>query len=116
MKRCVQCGIIRPLARFEPKRRTCRDCVNARNKGRKTYSTEGHRRWTYGIDETAFDALMAEQGGRCKICKRPMDKPAIDHDHRTGTIRGLLCGACNRGLGHFQDDPGLCERAALYLR
>jgi hypothetical protein len=116
MKRCVRCGIIRPLGRFEPRRLTCRDCVNAANRGRSTYRTEGHRRWAYGLQPVDFDALLAAQRGRCPICLLPLVKPMVDHDHRTGEVRGLLCGPCNRGLGHFQDAPGLCWRAALYLR
>jgi hypothetical protein len=116
VKRCVRCGVIRPLARFEPRRRTCRDCVNASNRGRRRYSPEGHRRWTYGIGEEQYEVRLASQGGRCPICEQVLTRPVVDHDHVTGEVRGLLCGPCNRGLGHLQDDPCLCERAALYLR
>jgi hypothetical protein len=116
VKRCIRCGTVRPLARFEPRRATCRDCTNAATRGRKTYNTEGHRRWTYGLGPADFDALIVLQRGRCPICEEPLVKPVIDHDHRSGAVRGLLCGACNRGLGHFQDAPDLCDRAALYLQ
>ena len=68
------------------------------------------------MSQVEFDELLARQDGMCSICGSAMSKPAVDHDHRTGAIRGLLCGPCNRGLGHFRDDPDLCERAALYLR
>ena len=80
---------------------------------------------TYGITLEEFDALVEAQGNRCKICgehetrwnnksKRVQDL-SIDHDHATGIIRGLLCNACNVGLGQFQDDPELLQKALDYL-
>jgi hypothetical protein len=116
VKRCVCCGIERPIERFEPRRRTCRDCVNAANRGRKTYSTEGHRRWTYGMSDAEFQALLTRQAGRCPVCELLLVKPVVDHDHRVGAVRGLLCASCNLALGHFRDDPDRCLRAALYLQ
>ena len=51
----------------------------------------------------------------CVICgsKEPL---VVDHDHKTGKVRGMLCNHCNRGLGHFRDDPLLLEFAAEYIR
>ena len=50
----------------------------------------------------------------CVICGSK-EKLVVDHDHKTGKIRGMLCNHCNRGLGHFRDDPTLLEFASQYL-
>lgn len=84
------------------------------------------RKWAaQGVDAARYQAMVAEQGGCCAICKQPERAPdkasgktkdlAIDHDHTTGAIRALLCSSCNRALGLFQDNPDLLAKAASYL-
>lgn len=72
--------------------------------------------------KTLFDRAWLLQKGRCAICDIPMrpngqarDSVAADHDHDSGRPRGLLCAACNKGIGHFSDDPQTLRRAAAYL-
>lgn len=75
-------------------------------------------RRTYGITEAEYLAVLEHQGGRCAICCKPPGNVnlAVDHDHRTGVIRGLLCSACNyQVLGRRDKDPGLFQRAHDYL-
>ena len=74
----------------------------------------------YGIAPEEYDILLEEQGGACAVCGiSAEDKPrplAVDHDHETGEIRGLLCDACNLGIGCLQDSPALLESALTYLQ
>ena len=65
------------------------------------------------ISDEALKELKASVT-QCVICGS-QEKLVVDHDHKTGNIRGLLCNHCNRGLGHFRDDPMLLEFAAQYL-
>ena len=68
----------------------------------------------YGIPAEHFDQMFAEQGGLCAICR---EAPAehIDHDHKTGRVRGLLCFNRNGALGQFRDRLDLMLRAFAYL-
>lgn len=72
----------------------------------------------YGLGPGDYDRLHAAQGGVCAICKRAKGttkKLAIDHDHKTEYVRGLLCGPCNKILGHLRDDPQLAMGIYEYL-
>jgi len=70
---------------------------------------------SYGLKLEDFDKLLIEQSGLCAICLSPLEKPYVDHDHRTKKVRGLLCLTCNLGLGHFCESPELLRHAASYL-
>jgi hypothetical protein len=58
--------------------------------------------------------LLRSQGGLCAIC-RVAPAVHVDHDHATGTVRGMLCFPCNAAIGHLRDDPATVRRAAAYL-
>lgn len=68
----------------------------------------------YGITEEVYNRMFEQQNGKCKVCMR-QELLKIDHNHKTGEIRGLLCDRCNLAIGLFRDDPGLCLRASGYL-
>lgn len=77
------------------------------------------RKWGLSIEE--FEAMIKKQDGKCAICSTNVPGGAhnvwhIDHDHETDEIRGLLCSKCNIGLGHFQDDFELLQKASEYLK
>jgi hypothetical protein len=74
----------------------------------------------FGITVSDYEAMLRDQNYRCILCGSEEwecrdDVLAIDHDHKTGKVRGLLCNSCNLGLGHFRDNPDLLERAQNYL-
>lgn len=70
----------------------------------------------YGLTESDFDQLFANQHGWCAICHMDLVKPYIDHDHITGQIRGLLCGPCNMALGGFGDATNRLINAVNYMQ
>lgn len=72
----------------------------------------------YGINQAQYDEMFERQSGVCAICGKPQisgKKLAIDHNHKTGQVRGLLCRKCNLSIGHLNDDAGLFYKAAQYL-
>lgn len=75
---------------------------------------EADRRKLYGVSTAMIEGLVSTQGGVCAICRRA-EPDCVDHCHATGRIRGMLCKACNAGLGLLRDDPALMRAAAEYL-
>ena len=75
----------------------------------------------YKITAEEYDKRFLAQKGKCQICKKTTKelgqkrKLAVDHDHKSGAIRGLLCSQCNQAIGKLNDSPELCEIAATYL-
>ncbi len=95
----------------------------------KNCKRERQWEWTlktkFGIVREDYDRLILQQNNQCAICgtKDPgavgggsYGRWFIDHCHKTGKNRGLLCSSCNLGLGKFGDNPQLLEEAAVYLR
>ncbi len=90
------------------------------NPGKRTAYTRKHR---LGVDAEAYAALLALQAGVCAICLQPetallRGKPkalAVDHDHATGQIRGLLCQRCNLAIGNLDDNADRARALAHYL-
>lgn len=81
----------------------------------------------YGMTRGDYDRMLEEQGGGCAICgetnpgcrnphaKKTRTAFAVDHDHGTGNVRGLLCDDCNQALGRMKDNPSTLVAAAAYL-
>jgi hypothetical protein len=73
----------------------------------------------FGVTLEEYERLLVLQDGVCAICKRPCSsgrRLAVDHCHKTGMIRGLLCKACNTAIGFLDDSTHLLDRAMSYLR
>ena len=71
-----------------------------------------------GIDFKKLEEMMRACGNRCEICgKEPpqSNRLCVDHCHKTNLIRGLLCRACNMGLGSFRDNTEFLQAAIRYL-
>lgn len=99
---------------------------------REKYATDGGRKdrrernlkQNYGLTIAAYDAMAEAQGNRCAICNGEPTRRAhehaqlfsVDHDHKTGKVRALLCHACNVGIGSMRDDADILEAAAAYIR
>ncbi len=73
----------------------------------------------YGITLAEYEAKLTAQNHLCAVCGKPEvikeRRLAVDHNHKTGQVRDLLCSLCNKGIGSLQEDPALLLKAIEYL-
>ncbi|MER5470906.1 endonuclease VII domain-containing protein [Streptomyces sp. NPDC002685] len=113
-KLCRTCGIVKPHSDWH-RNASASDGLNTRCKAcRAVRAREDHLKRNYGLTEADRDAMVASQKGLCVIC---LKAPAVhvDHCHKTGSVRGVLCFNCNSAIGKLGDDPDAVRRAAAYL-
>ncbi len=104
----------------------CKDCMIKkqklfyRQKRHKTYYN-AHLKSRYGITINDYNCLLEKQNKKCAICDMTLNSNSktkhlcVDHDHKTGKVRGLLCGNCNRLLGNAKDNVEILQKAIEYL-
>lgn len=115
-KTCTKCKVEKPMdvKHFPLHNKTksgfdswCKEC-------RSSYRSETRRgQYRNMISDEALKDII-ENVKECVICGST-EELVVDHCHKTNIIRGMLCNYCNRGLGHFKDDPELLEFARIYL-
>ena len=102
-----------------PARRAAHRARNATPAG-KAAKRRHYLKYEYGLTQEGYDELLAAQGGICRLPLCKAEATDVDHDHSKqrgdiGSVRGLLCGAHNAALGHFNDDPVYLADAIAYL-
>lgn len=145
LKHCPKCETIKPLDEFHKSKHTlhgyqvyCKTCCNLRHTEWRKNNLEkcaadqkrhrlAHperfkdygRKQMYGMGPGAYDKMLAEQDGKCAICRSEKGGGRggfhVDHCHDLGHVRGLLCHGCNVSLGHFQHSTPVLEAAINYL-
>lgn len=131
MKTCTRCGESKSLSEFYPRsdrseagvQPACKACTKARlakwrlqnPEKRRLYKQRNYLKDRYGITREDRDRMIQEQGEVCAVCGDPLKAPCVDHDHKTGKVRAILCSGCNSGLGQFRESPERLQRAIEYL-
>jgi Recombination endonuclease VII len=126
-KVCSRCHATKLLSEFHRQKSArfgrhswCKECANRahlarRRKPNPTARRRHNLRAKYGLSAEDVEQMLMRQGGVCAICRKPPARPCIDHDHRTGIVRGVLCHRCNIFMAAI-DDPGFRTRAGHYLK
>jgi hypothetical protein len=92
----------------------CRSNAASKNPAQARKRNEYNHYKRYGLTKEDYDAMYADQGGVCAICESS-EKLVIDHCHKTGNVRGLLCTLCNVMLGQARDNKKVLIAAVSYL-
>lgn len=137
-KACTMCHKEKPLTEYRSRggsqkhllKSKCNECLYKEHKRWTEENPEKVREYRakdpytfkkrcarHGITPEEFWAIYEEQDGTCPVCDKAIDAEgsAIDHNHETGDVRGILCKNCNRALGLLGDNPETMARAQAYL-
>ena len=131
-KKCRNCGEVKPISSFSKDKTRkdshcfyCKDCVSLNQKMRRrpncsTLNKSRHLKSKYNITLEQYNQMFDEQRGVCAVCGTPAKdlkrNLAVDHNHRTGKIRGLLCFSCNSLIGRIEKNPLLIPTMMKYIR
>jgi len=126
MKCCSSCREEKPLSEFYKGKAICKFCSNkavakwkADNKEKNQLTAQKSKlKAKYGITIEQYEAMVQEQKGVCYICKceNPNRRLNVDHCHKSGKVRRLLCDKCNMTLGLINDSQELLKQFLFYLK
>lgn len=125
---CYACLKEKPINQFPyvwkrkstKRKNICKLCKQERYKETRKKNDVNYRFKKFNFTYEDYLNLLEEQGGKCAICPKTENQEYhknfnIDHDHKTGKVRGLLCNGCNTGLGLFKDNTVNLQSAINYL-
>lgn len=127
-KTCSRCGEVKPADQFYSKRRRCKPCQLVMQREYRANKPGYHRkhnlRHRYGLTYDDFHSILEAQNYSCAICEveishgleyRTDRSVAVDHNHDTGEVRGILCSKCNLVLGHARESTEILYKSIVYL-
>lgn len=127
MKTCIKCKVAQAFVYFDKQpgnkdgfNNSCKKCRKAYQAARKATNPKKFKDYKlqerYNITIAQYDQMYLAQSGCCAICHTGSNKSLhVDHCHKTGKVRGLLCLSCNRGIGFLKDSRELLKAADEYL-
>lgn len=129
-KRCTGCNQTKPFNQFHKNagrpggyQPYCKPCTATKSFARRDAAAAYKRKREFGLSDEDYKQMLIAQQYVCAICHQPERQLRrgrlvalhVDHDHKTGKVRQLLCTKCNAGLGYFDDNPERMQQAAAYL-
>lgn len=119
---CIRCNKEKETYKFNSYIHTKTNLKYYKNVCNHCKTRQTTLKYKYGITQDDYNRMLEEQEGHCYICPSTSSQNLnneyfdIDHDHKTGKVRGLLCHKCNKALGFFQDNIEIMENALVYLK
>lgn len=128
IKTCRQCGETKAIDKFYRGRGKCKACQLDIQRAYRSRTPGFHRkhnlRQRYGLTYDDFHSILHTQNYSCAICEveishgleyRTNRSVAVDHNHDTGEVRGILCSKCNLMLGHARESTEILYKSIVYL-